>query len=664
MSELSITGKNTPAHLSRVFTPIRVGTLQLDHRMVVPPHGGGGGSIVGSDDEFETYSALWVAKARGGMQWLGGAPGLVRNPLPPGFEPSGVGAHGPGLFRHPTYRTRIREFARRVHAAGAVTSVQMVQQGGKPLGPSSTYSSYDDHRIAHALDLDEIRWLVKEYGESAAIALEEGVDAVEIHANHDDVVQWFLSPLTNHRTDEYGGSLEHRVRYLREIVESIRSRAPGPFTFGLRLCMDELMDGGYGLDECVRFVELFTADGTVDYFSFDVGNNFGSPSYVQVGWHDDMEWAAMCGTLKQATHLPVVYTGRVTSPEQAEAVLANGHADLVAMARATFADTEVVNKARGINPIPMRPCIGLNECINRKQVEGLKYACGVSPTWAREWETRDMPTRTTNPRRIVVVGGGPGGSELAALCAEQGHEVQLWERSSAIGGLLNVAALLRANEKYARWIDWQAARLERVGVDVRFGVEADADSLLAAGADVIALATGATPRIPRIPGVDQPNVFTLGAVAGGRATPGHRVAVIAEDDGPAPLSLSDHLAGLGHDVTLIVQSNAIAPLVGKYSIGSMLARLVDGGVRFVQLARAVGIEGDTLRLRSSFGTREWTEGPFDSVVLATGAIPNDSLWRALKGRHDHLHVLGDAYAPRRVVFATRQAFELSATLLT
>lgn len=653
----------TPAALAHVFQPITVGTLALDHRLVVPPHGGGGGSIIGTDEEFETYAALWVAKARGGMQWLGGAPGLVRNPLPPGFEPSGVGAHGPGLFRSPRYRPRMREFATRVHDAGAYLSVQMVQQGGKPLGPSGIFSSYDDHRIAHALDIDEIRWLVREYGESAAIALEEGADAIEIHANHDDVVQWFLSPLTNLRTDGYGGSYDNRVRYLREIVESIRSHAPKPFTFGLRLCMDEMVDGGYGIDECARFVETFTADGTVDYFSFDVGSNFGSPSYVQVGWHDDLEWAEMCGALKRSTHLPVVYTGRATSPEQAEQVIAAGQADIVAMARATFADTEVVTKAKGLNPIPLRPCIGLNECINRKQVEGLAYACGVSPTWAREWQLRDVPDRTSNPRHVLVIGAGPGGMELAGLCAEQGHRVQLWERNPHIGGLLAVASKLRANAKYQRWIDWQVGRLERAGVELHLGTEATVESVLAAGADVIALATGATPRPLRIPGADQPNVVAAGAVANGLVTPGRRVAVIVEDDGPAPLSISDHLAANGHEVTFIAQSHGIAPLVGKYSIGSMLARLVDGGVRFVPMARAARIDGDTVHLSSTYGRRGWTEGPFDTFVVAAGAVGNDALWRSLKDQHPAVHILGDAYAPRRVVFATRQAFELSLTLL-
>ncbi len=646
-----------------LFTPITVGTLDLEHRMVVPPHGGGGGNLMGSEHEFEQHCALWLAKAHGGMQWLGGGPNFVKNPIPVGFEPTGVGAHGPGFFRHPLYPQRIAEFARRLHDAGAYVSVQMVQQGGMPSAPSSTFSSYADHRIPHALDGDEVAWLIREYGESAALALDNGIDAIEIHANHDDVVQWFLSPLTNQRSDGYGGSFDNRRRLLREIVETIRLLAPKPFTFGLRLCLDELIDGGYALDECLRFVEAFSADGGIDYFSFDVGNNWGAPSYVQLGWHDDAEWAELCGQAKQATNLPVVYAGRVTSAEVAEQIVAAGQADVVAFARATMADQNLVIKTRGDDAVPLRPCIGLNECINRKQVEGLSYACGVNPTWAREAELANMPSRTSTPRSILVIGAGPAGSELAALCAEQGHSVRLWDRNDRVGGMLATAARVRANHSYHRWLEWQTERLLRVGVDVELNRVATVDDILSAGADHVAIATGATARRPAISGASQANVYTIvGALDAGTAL-GRRVAIIAEDDGPAPLSVADHLAGLGIEVTLIFQTAGPAPLVGKYSIGSMLARLIDGGVQLVAMSRVVAIEGGGLTLRSTYGTRQSVLDGFDSVVLATGGLPNDSLWRETKLRHPSVHLLGDAFAPRRMVFATRQAFELARTWL-
>jgi 2,4-dienoyl-CoA reductase-like NADH-dependent reductase (Old Yellow Enzyme family)/thioredoxin reductase len=643
-----------------VFRPIRVGTLDLDHRLVVPPHGGGNGSLLGDAADFEQHAALWLAKVAGGMRWLGGGPNFVRNPLPPGFEPTGVGAHGLGFFRDPRYPARIGELADRVHAAGGLLSVQMVLQGGMPIAPSATLSSYADHRIPHALDIDEVRWLVREYGESAAIAIDAGVDAIEIHANHDDLVQWFLSPLTNRRDDEYGGTAQERRRFLREIVEAIRSHATRPITLGLRLCIDEMIEGGFGVEECAVTVAAFTADGTVDYFSLDVGSNWGDPSYIPNGWYEDHQWAPLCGRVKAATDRPVVYAGRVLDVAQADAVLAAGHADLVAMARATMADPEIVAKSRAGAEEQVRPCIGLNECIHRRLVEGLVYACGVSPRFAREAEPPPPPAAAA--RSVLVVGGGPAGTELAALCAERGHDVELWERQPHLGGALAVAALARANHRYQDWIDYQARRLAASGVRVVRSREATPDDVLAAAVDVVAVATGSSPRRPDVPGRDRPHVVTIAEALRGTAGLGANVVVVAEDDGPAPLSVADHLAGLGHHVTLVYQTAGLAPLVGKYSAGAMYARLIDGGVTLVPLARLTEVDERAVRLASTYGERRWSIEGVDNVVLACGSVPADGLFLALKHRHPYVHLLGDAYAPRRMVFATRQAWALAAVI--
>jgi 2,4-dienoyl-CoA reductase-like NADH-dependent reductase (Old Yellow Enzyme family) len=637
-----------------LWQPITVGTLQLDHRLVVSTHGGGNGNLMGSEEEFEQHCALWLAKVRGGVRWVGGGPNFVRNPLPPGFEPTGVGAHGPGFFRDPMYPARIGEFADRVHGEGGYLSVQMVLQGGMPIGPSPTFSGHASHVIAHALDVDEVQWLIREYVESAVIALDAGVDAIEIHANHDDVIEWFLSPATNHRRDAYGGGLEGRRRLLREIVSGIRAASSRPFTFGLRLCLDQMIDGGLGLDECQAIVAAFTAEGEVDYFSLDVGNNWDAPSYIPIAWHDDHEWSPLAGQVKAVTNLPVIYGGRVAEPGHAADILRDGHADLVAVARATMADPEFVAKARAGTAERIRPCIGLNDCIHRKLVDGLPYACGVNPMFARERVGR--PGATAAPRRLLVIGGGPAGMEVAGLCAEQGHAVELWERSEHLGGALATAAKLRGNRRYGRWIDWQAGRLERAGVVVRLGHVANADAVVGHGADVVLLAVGADPRTPDIVGIDQEHVILAVDAVNGLGELGHRVALIVEDDGPAPPTIADHLAGLGHAVTMIFQTAGPAPGVGKYSLGSMLARLDEGGVDLVGSTKLIAIVGQDLDVANSFSGIRRRIGPFDSVVLACGSTPRTSLHDELRGRHPDVRILGDAYAPRRTVFATRQAW--------
>ena len=642
-----------------VFRPIQVGSLDLDHRLVVPPHGGGNGNLMGSDADFEQHAALWLAKVAGGMRWLGGGPNFVRNPLPLGFEPTGVGAHGPGFFRDPRYPSRIGELARRVHAGGGLLSVQMVLQGGMPIAPSASLSSYADHRIPHPLDHDEVRWLIREYAESAAIAVDAGVDAIEIHANHDDVVQWFLSPLTNLRDDEYGGSPEGRRRFLRQIVEAIRSLA-GPITLGLRLCLDEMIDGGFGADECAAVVAAFTAERTVDYFSLDVGNNWGDPSYIPVGWYDDHQWAPLCGRVKTATDLPVVYAGRVVDVAQAEEVLAAGHADIVAMARATMADPEIVAKTRAGAESHVTPCIGLNECIHRKQVEGLVYACGVNVRFGREAEPE--PRRPTRGARCWLWAAAQRAPSWRRCAPNAVTTSSCGSATATSAGALAVAAMARANRRYQTWIDYQARRLAGCGVRVVLGREATADDVVAASADVVAVAAGAIPRRPDVPGIGLPHVVTMGDALAGTIALGPHVVVIVEDDGPAPLSVADHLAGLGHHVTLVYQTSALAPLVGKYSSGAMYARLINGGATLVPLARLVGVEERTVRLASTYGARRWAIDGVDHVVLACGAIPADGLFRELKHRHPAVHLLGDAYAPRRMVFATRQAWALAGAI--
>jgi 2,4-dienoyl-CoA reductase-like NADH-dependent reductase (Old Yellow Enzyme family) len=657
----SLSGSTNPLHLA--LEPIRVGTMSLPHRLFVPTHGGGAGSLTADDSRFEDLVNYWMARVDDGFAWIGGPTGHVKHVHIPGFEPTGVGALGKeaGIFRHPRFHDRMGSFADRVHAKGAYLGIQLVQQGGMPSAPSSTFSGHLDHRGVHVLNHAEIEWIISEYIESAVIAADAGVDSIEIHANHDDMVEWFLSPLTNKRVDEFGGSYENRLRFLRRIVDGIRERVGRPITLGLRLAMDQYMDGGYEIDECMRFMQSFEADGTIDFFNVDVGGNWGAVSYIQHGMYPEANWAQMCGEAKQATRLPVLYVGRVVHAETAERVIASGQADMVGLVRALIADPQWLTKNLAGEGDSVRPCIALNDCIHRYTLEGLGFGCGTNPRAGRESKP---PIGTTDvPTTLLVIGGGPAGMELAATAAERGHRVTLWEANAELGGRFAVAAQLRSNTPYQDWIDWSARRLADLGVPTYLGRRAEVRSVLDSGADVIAFATGARGRHPGIPGEYLPHVAGADAVILGAARSlGARVLVIAEDDGPAPLSVSDHLASLGHEVTLAFRTPGPSPLVGKYSIGAMLASLDNEGVQILQNARAVEIHPDRVDFAHSYSGRPFTVDGIDSVVLVTGGIGNDALYRAVLPHHPRVHLLGDAFAPRRMTFATRQAFELAMLL--
>lgn len=644
--------------MTSVWDPVRVGTITRPHRLVLPPHGGGRGSLLGSPEAFEKHCAYWLARVEGGLGWVGGGPGYVRHPVVPGFEAAGVGAHVAGIFRHPRYVERQSELTRRIHDAGGVSTVQLVLQGGLPLAPSATLSGHLEHAVPHVLDDTEIRWLVGEYADSAALAAEAGVDVVELHAGHDDLLQWFLSPRTNRRDDAWGGDRDRRRRLVREIVAAIRSRVD--VTLGIRLTLDEGIDGGYGVDESRALVEAFTAEGAVDYFSVDVGSNWGAPSYVPTAVHDDAEWAALAGTVTRATDVPVIYVGRVPDVATAERIVAGGHADLVGMVRAAIADPRIVAHAAAGAHGRTRPCIVLNDCIDRVAGVGLPFACGVNPDAGHEQVP--APPVAAAPQDVLVVGGGPAGTEFAAQAATRGHRVRLWERADRLGGQLAVAARARANRRYRLWLDWQAARLDELGVCVSTTVDATADAVLEAGADVVAVATGARPRTPD--GDPGPDAVQAVDVLAGDVVPGRLVLVVAEDDRGVPLVVADHLAGAGHVVTVLHASPAPSPGLSRYSNGSLLARLDREGVTLHATTRLVAAGPDGVRVAHTYSGRERLLEPVDTVVLACGAVSEDGLFRSLRGRHPRAHVLGDAYAPRQVAFATRQAWALARDLDT
>ena len=481
-----------------------------------------------------------------------------------------------------------------VHDAGAVATAQLIMQAGKPFAPSNVLPNYTDNTVPHVLSVDEIRWLVDEYAFSAEQGQAAGLDGIELHANHEDVLQLFLSPATNHRDDEYGGDAQRRLKFVSDILAAIRERTGSDFVIGARFNMDELFEGGYDLDAGIEIARALAATGNLDYLHCVMGNNWGAPSYIQPHQYGPAQWAELAGRYRAALDLPIVYAGRVDSPEAAEAVLAAGHADVVGMARANFAEPNIISKARAGLLADIRPCIGCNDCLHTRVVEGLPFGCTVNPRTGRELKPIEI---AQEPRKVLVVGGGPAGLELAASCAERGHEVALWEAREDLGGQMRLAAAIPEHESFLRFIDFQQRRLENLGVEVRTGVTADVQGVLAADADVVALATGATGSVPDGPGTHLPFVYDAHAALRAPEELGRRVVVIALEDHLQPLVVARRLCDAGKSVRVVYQTHGIAPLVGKYTIGATLSRLNADGVSFRVMERVAAVEQGRLTLR-------------------------------------------------------------------
>jgi len=645
-----------------LFEPITVGTMRLRNRVMLPPHASAIGNIYGTDEDAERNIAYFEERVRDeGVAWVASLSTHLRNTVIPGFDPTGVGAATTGFFRLPFFVERVQAFSDALHGHGATVSVQMVHQGGMPHGASAVMSAPVINLMPHVMDQDDIDAFVHEYAASARLSLEGRADGVEVHLNHDDIHEWFLSPFTNQRTDRYGGSLENRTRFAVESLQAIRDEVGSALTVGVRLNIREEVPGGYDVAGGVEIAQYLESTGLIDYVHGVVGSPWGNPSYIQPTYFDPAQWAALAGELTAALSIPVVHTGRINGPDAAERVLAAGHADIVGMARAHIAEGRILQKAREGRVTEIRPCVGGNECISRRYVEGLGFACAVNPRTSHEVEG-PWPA-VSGPRSLLVIGGGPAGMELAALTRESGFDVTLWEAADDLGGQLRYAAMAPRHEMYAAYLDWQRRRLRDLGVDVKLGHRATADEVAARSADVVAVATGATPRVPQIPGADGPSVVDVREVLAGRASVGARVLVVAQDDHVAPLSVADLLSGQGHEVVLTYATAGPAPLLGRYIVGGILGRLDAQGVRMRFMEEVVAIRGSSVVVRNVYSLREETVGGFDSVVLACGSVSDSALYDELKPRLGSVHVLGDAYAPRRLVFATKQAYALAELLV-
>ena len=647
-----------------IFRPLDAGRLRLSNRLMAPPHASAINDLFGTPEQAESHLGYWKPRVEAGLGWVDGITGYIANLVPPGFDPTGLGAVTEGVFRRPVFHERAVQYADLLHANGAYATVQLLLQGGTPLGPSARKSSYLSHQMPHVIETSELQWLIDELVFSARQVDEAGIDGVELHANNDDLLQWFLSPRTNVRTDGYGGSVVNRARILVEIVDAIRAAVSPTFSVGVRLVVDELIEGGYTNDDAIEIALLLEEHG-IDFLHGVIGNPWGAPTYIPPPPYPPGAFAGLVGRVKAEIDVPVVYTGRVTSPSVAERILADGQADVVGMARALISDPELVRKAREGRTEDIRPCIGCNECISRVLVERIPFSCSVNPHAGRESSQPVPRPRGPSPRHLLVVGGGPAGLELAGAAAEQGFAVTLWERDDELGGQLRAASRAPGLEDFARYVTYQQRRLEQLGVEVATGFEADSASVVDAGPDVVGVATGARSRRPDIEGIDAAHVHDIRPVLLGDATvAGERVVVVAEDDHVAPLAVAEVLALAGKQVHVIYPTNGPAVSLGRHTLGPALARLSAAGVTWTFMERVTAVEGDRVHTRNVYSNLPGRTETADSVVLACGSEAESELVDALRPLLAEVYVLGDAYAPRRISFATRQASALVASLVS
>ena len=646
--------------LKYLFTPIKIGTMEVRNRIVMPPMGTGFGAPDGT--VTERHLNYYEARAKGGV-------GLVIAEVTTINALRKYGINTLGLFDDkliPSWR----ELAKAIHTHGAKLAAQLMDPGPEtasflggmpPVGPS-VVTSRIFREVPKELSIEEIEGVINDFAEAARRARDAGLDAIEIHAAHGyAMVGSFLSPFFNKRTDIYGGSLEGRLRFLVEIIKKIRAKVGRDFPIIVRISGDDRVPGGRTLQE-TQFIApilvetgvdaLEVSGGVVPTLFWAVVPPSGTPLALN---------APFAEAVKQVVSVPVICVGRINNPQLAEFIIASGKADLVSMGRALMADPELPKKAAAGNFDDIAPCVADNYgCLGSANL-GRPATCIVNPAMGKEKEMAIVPAE--KPKRVLVAGGGPAGLEAARVAALRGHQVTLFEKEHKLGGQVNLASVPPHMQEISQLIKYLSRQVEKAGVKVELGKEVTPELVRKMKPDVVILATGASPLVPDdIPGIDKDRVVTAWDVLAGKAATAPRNVVIL-GGGLVGCETADFLAETGDNlaagrtaVTIVEMLEDVALDMALEARHLLMQRLHAKGVKILTSAKVKEILDDgVVFVRDG---QEESLHNIDNIVLALGARPVDHLSEKIKDKVAEVYVIGDAKEPRKVLEATAEGAEV------
>ncbi|MFC2046090.1 FAD-dependent oxidoreductase [Chloroflexota bacterium] len=631
--------------MNHVFSPITINGMTVRNRTAVPPMDTGYGSP--EHEVTDQLIAYHRRRAEGGL-------GLIiveYTSVDPGGRcvPNQLGIYDDRFI--PGFR-RLTEA---VHEHGAKIALQIhhggvrakpEHSGGQIVAPSAIPDA-GVGVVPRALTIPEIQALVEAFGQAARRAKEAGFDAVEIHGAHGYLINEFLSPWFNRRDDDYGGTFEKRLRFSLEVVKRVRELVGTEFPVGFRIIGEEMpLGSGLTLKDTTKIVARLEEAG-IDMIHVSIGNV--GPSLGMVVAPMAMDWGFnvySAAAVKRVVDIPVITVGRITDIRLADQIVRDGHADMVAMGRASLADPEFPKKALEGRLDEIRTCFGCADACTQEYRH-----CNNNPELGREaaWDL----TPASEPRSVWVIGGGVAGMEAAVVAAQRGNSVTLFEQEAEFGGQIPAAAAPPHKGELLNAISNRLPLLRKFGVDVRLQTRATADMVREGEPDAVILATGALPQRPPIPGIDRPEVVQAKDVLTAKAFVGPKVAVLG--GGMVGSETAEYLADHHRDVTLIEMLDTIAGDMPRVPRAYLMHRLEQFGVQIVTGARVEAITDQGV-LVSVDGQFQMIEG-FSSIVLATGSKPTDELVEELRDLVQELHVVGDAREVGRISDATSQAAE-------
>lgn len=622
-----------------LLSPIKIGETTVKNRIFMPPL-----STNLADKGYVTDELVehYKARAKGGV-------GLFVTEVVT-VEPTYCYLPGDMCIYDDSFIPGWKKLADGVHEYGAKILPQLFHPAhmafplpGTPrlIAPSNV-GPYYAKAAPRAVTKEELKVIIRQFGEAAKRAQIAGADGVEIHAAHaHGLLGGFLSPLYNKRTDEYGGDIDHRLRLTLEVIEEVRRVCGKNFIIDVRISGSEYTDGGLNLNDMIYVAKQLEKAG-VDFLHVSGGTTIARGSSIPAPGTPMGSHAATAAEIKKYVSIPVATVGRITEPWIAEELIANGKADICMIGRANLCDPEFANKVAAEKADDIRPCIGCLRCLNGIMF-GKRVACTVNPSF--ELENEDTLAPAAEKKNVLVIGSGPAGMEAAFVAAKRGHHVVLCEKDAELGGLMRIAAVPIAKQDLTRLIQYMARRLEGAGVEVRLNCAVDQAMLEGEfkGYEVIAGAGAQPIVVPAFTGFKQ--WMTADDVLAGRAFPGRKIVVIG--GGSVGCETADYLAPLVNDlyprnreITLLEMAPGVMASESGPGRSLLVQRMMAKGVQMICGAKVEKVDESSIWYTKD--GQQHCIADADTLVLAMGYKADPALEEMLKAAGASYHLIGDA----------------------
>ncbi|MEE8398611.1 MAG: FAD-dependent oxidoreductase [Desulfobacterales bacterium] len=628
-----------------LFSPINLGSMTVPNRIVVPGHNPGMQDL--DSLPGEALTAYWESKARGGAGMICSGPWTVHSSTTVGGGETPLEASG-GIDKLKRAAERIQQHGTKFLIQlwhGGAHATGTVHYGDQLWAPSVVRSNLMGY-VVHAMTTDEIKEVIEGFSAEAFRAKEAGVDGVEIHGAHGYLITQFMMPRTNLRTDEYGGDHAGRIKFACDVIDAIRTAVGQDFTVGIRISTDPTSGGDYTLDDSKIFAEMLTRSGNLDY----IATGAGTPSI----YYPQGSLMYNAAAIKEVVDIPVIGGGRVVDPVQAEKILEDNQADLVYMNRALICDPEMPNKAREGRLEDIRQCMGCSDgCYRTVQVvagRNLPIGCSFNPTVGKETQAGWLEMiPAEKKKKVMIIGGGPAGLETARVAKTRGHDVSLWEKSDAPGGMILVDAKAPGRDELLEMSRYYDRQLTLLDVDIHLNSEVTPETVKAENPDVVIVATGSKPMTPQnIPGMDQDNVIdNVRDVLSGKVEVGDNVLIVDNQWHIEGLTTADFLASQGKKVEVIYPLESAGPLTEAVTRMTLRQRLEQAEVKMSPGTSIRAIFGNSVTVTNPGGEKNREIEGVDTIIFSYGGVEDNDLYYALKDQFSEVYAVGDCGGVRK-----------------